>query len=537
MLPTVAEVLTLPELRQGDPQVVAAGQALGRTVRWVHSAELADIASLLRGGELVLTTGIALPADGPGLERYVRALSEVGAVGLVVELGRRWSSRLPRALVSACEHLGLPLVALRREVRFVTVTQAVAEQIVDAQVVELRAAGQIHDAFTALSIAEAGPADILAEAARISGCPVVLESFRHQVLGYATGGRPGPELLRDWERRSRRVRPAERTGYDQRAGWLVTVVGSRGDDWGRLVVLTPQAPPHRHLVLIERAATALALHRLHARHRDSVERQAHHVLLTALRDRRVDEELLSRCAEAGVPLAGRALSGLAARPVLQRERRTFVAADALTSLAAALASALRERGVPALVGTDPDDVIALVAAPAGTDLDALLTGVAADLGAPGEATLAVGETVHRPRDAGRSLAEAHHVAASLRPVDPARPFHRLADVHLRGLLHLLSDDDRLARFVQRELDPLLRHDAEHGTALLEVLRTLLVTGDKTAAAAALHVSRPVLYDRIARIERILGADLADPETRTSLHTALLAHGLGETDNAPAGPAG
>jgi hypothetical protein len=31
-------------------------------VRWVHVSELADIATLLRGGELVLTTGIALPS-------------------------------------------------------------------------------------------------------------------------------------------------------------------------------------------------------------------------------------------------------------------------------------------------------------------------------------------------------------------------------------------------------------------------------------------------------------------------------------------
>ncbi|MBQ0983791.1 PucR family transcriptional regulator ligand-binding domain-containing protein [Streptomyces sp. F63] len=524
MFPSVADVLAMPELRQGDPEVVAAAEAVTRPVRWVHCVELPEVAPLLRGSELVLATGIALPADAAGLDRYVRELSRAGAAGLVVELGRRWTAELPGSLVSACEREKLPLVALRREVRFVSVTQAVGEQVVDAQVVELRAAGQIHDAFTALSMAEAGPADILAETARLAGCPVVLESFRHRILGYHTGGRPDSDLLHDWEDRSRAIRLGERTGYDHRAGWLVTVVGSRGDDWGRLVLVTPQPPPHRHLVLVERAAAALALHRLHTRHRDGVERQAHHALLTALRDRVVDEELISRCAEAGVPLTGGALLGLAARPVVQRRRRTFVAADALTTLAGSLAVALRERGVPALVAVEPDDVVALLALPATADPDALLTAVAAATGAPGETVLAAGETVRRPGDAGRSLAEAQHVAASLRAADPARPYHRLADVRLRGLLHLLSDDDRVARFVQRELGALTDHDARHGTGLYEVLRVLLTTGDKTAAAAALHISRPVLYDRIARIERILGLDLSDAETRTSLHVAVLARG-------------
>ena len=47
-------------------------------------------------------------------------------------------------------------------------------------------------------------------------------------------------------------------------------------------------------------------------------------------------------------------------------------------------------------------------------------------------------------------------------------------------------------------------------------------GHKSAAASALNISRQVLYDRIAKIERILGASLDDAELRTSLHVALLA---------------
>ena len=85
MLPTVAEVLALDPLRRGAPRVVAAADGLDAPVRWVHVIELAEAAHLLRGGELVLATGIALPDDPSGLTRYVADL----AVGRGQRAGRR----------------------------------------------------------------------------------------------------------------------------------------------------------------------------------------------------------------------------------------------------------------------------------------------------------------------------------------------------------------------------------------------------------------------------------------------------------------
>ena len=74
---------------------------LGTPVRWVHAIELTDVARLLRGGELVLSTGIALPDDERLLAAYVAELADVGVAGLAVELGRRYAGSLPAALVAA----------------------------------------------------------------------------------------------------------------------------------------------------------------------------------------------------------------------------------------------------------------------------------------------------------------------------------------------------------------------------------------------------------------------------------------------------
>jgi len=93
------------------------------------------------------------------------------------------------------------------------------------------------------------------------------------------------------------------------------------------------------------------------------------------------------------------------------------------------------------------------------------------------------------------------------------PFYRLADLRLRGLLHLLRDDPRVQTFVERELGPLLA--AEPGSSLLDVLSAYFAAGgNKAEAAKNAHLARPTFYERLRRIERILGTDLGSAESRT-----------------------
>src|ERR1700736_5918381 len=86
MLPSLDEVLALEVCRRGRPAVVAGHDRLDTPVRWVHAIELTDVARLLRGGELVLSTGIALPDDDRLLTAYVTELAHVGVAGRPVIL-------------------------------------------------------------------------------------------------------------------------------------------------------------------------------------------------------------------------------------------------------------------------------------------------------------------------------------------------------------------------------------------------------------------------------------------------------------------
>ncbi|MFF0393920.1 PucR family transcriptional regulator [Kitasatospora sp. NPDC004615] len=542
MLPTVARVLDLDVMRRGLPQVVAGASALERPVRWVHVSELPDLAGLLHGGELVLSTGIALPEDREGLARYVRELAEVGVAGLVIEFGRRYFDSLPRALVAAAERHNLPLVVLRRELKFVAVTEAVHALVVNAQLEQLRVSEAVHQVFNELATEGAEPSEVVRQVGRMAGAPVVLENLAHQVLAHDTAGRGEQELLENWEHRSRGVHPPGRTGYDPRSGWLVTTVGARGQDWGRLVLVDEPAPlprdmPHKHAMLLERGAATLALNRLVVRDRESLERQTHRTLLSGILTHALTVSEVSLRAQAlGVPLEGRRLVGVVLR---QRQGPLPAALEAqarLRDFTELAATAIRSARLSALVGAlDDEGVGVLIALGSQQDEHTSLEAFAAALrrlsaeagrdGAAAEPVIAVGSSVGSVRDARRALLEATQVAdAALHDAPGSRAaYYRLPDVRLRGLLHLLRDDERLQTYVERELGPLLAHDAEHGGQLVQMLRIYLEQGrNKSAAADAAHLSRPSFYDRLHKVERILGVDLDQVESCLSLHVALLA---------------
>ncbi|NPC42193.1 PucR family transcriptional regulator [Nocardioides sp. zg-1230] len=529
---TLREALELPTFRRAAPEVVAGVAGTDRAIRWVHATERPDVRQLLRAGDLLLTMGTGLPEDddAAGLASFVDELADVGSAGVVVELGRRWEHALPDALVAACERHGLPLVVLARETRFAALAQEIGERVVDQQLAELREAQRVHETFTELSNDLASPVDILRAVQRLADAPVVVENAQHRPLDYFSGPDADDGFLDGWPARSRRVEVAGRTGWDAANGWLVTRLGTTDRAWGRLVIGSPDAPSQRLVAVAERAASALALHRLHDRDRGTLMRRTHLELLTGLAEGRGSDdagadEVGRRCELAGFPVHRRSLTG-----VVVRGRVGAVPPVDLDEVAATVVRAAHALRLPALVCEVERDLRVLVSTSPGADADDLVDRLAARVLAHHEVVVAAGRTVPDRTGVARTVAEAGQVADAVpqarRGKDP--DVHRLADLHLRGLLALLGEDERVRLFVERELGPLQQHDRADGsrTELLAALRALLLhPASKTEAAASLHLSRAAFYDRLARIESVLGADLDDPDVRVSLHVALVADEL------------
>src|SRR6185437_915431 len=222
-LPTVREVLALPEVVEGLPEIIVGGVALDARVRWVHVSDSAGVARLLNGGELLLSTGGGWPADPAALRGFIGDLVAAGLAGLVLELGTHYRY-LPAVVADAAREHELALATLHREVKFVAVTEAVHNRIISEQTAALRSRDEVRERFTALALRGA-PADyVVHQLAQTLGAPVVLENLAHEVIAVDMPPALEEELLTGWEYRSR---AAHRDPGD----WIVVPVEARGTRW------------------------------------------------------------------------------------------------------------------------------------------------------------------------------------------------------------------------------------------------------------------------------------------------------------------
>ncbi|TMR97830.1 PucR family transcriptional regulator [Nonomuraea basaltis] len=527
---TVADVLALPVMAAGRPQVVAGESELGRSVRWVHITELTDPASFLKGGELVLTTGMPLPREPALVRRYVDELAAVGAAGLVLELVRRYH-RPPEELVRACRARDLPLVLLSMDVNFLEVTQVVHELLLGNQVETLRRTQEIHETFTGLTLRGAGAAEVMRAAAEMSGRAVVLENQAHQALICEPSARTVEEVLTDWERRSRATPPTDSASVSGPEGWLVCPMEYRGERCGRVVMLPDRTaeqargPAGRAFgqedtTVLERAAMSLAISRLI--HPVVWERGAHRGALLDLAEQRYRTagEATVRAAALGLPT--RDCRYVAVLVDLPGDESGVSIAELEESLVKEVTAA----GVPALVGELGAGRIGVLVGLRHTQQwgpAVELIGRAAMELVP-QAVVSVGSEVAGLSQAARSFRDASHVAESALPgTSSGKSYHELSDIGLRQLLYALRSDVRLQGYVERQVGRLIDYDHRHNTDLVSTLRHYLdAAGNKTVAAHAADLSRQTLYQRLHTIQRLLGSDLESGQRRTELHVALTA---------------
>lgn len=544
MLPSLRSILDLPVVRDAGPEVLGGADRLDDPVRWVHVSEVLDLSGLLSGGELVLTTGLELDKEPGRAAAYIRSLEQAGAAGLIVELTSP-RERTTAALRSAARSAAMPLAIVRKRVRFVEITEIVHRMIVAEQLERVERARDVHEAFTVLSLESAGTQQVVEQASSMIGAPVVLEDLQHHVLAYSARHLATTELLDNWERRSRTTpSPAPAHGPAGRSGpeeWLQVPVGVRQQLWGRLVVpVSPDAAGDDGMavMVLERAAQTLAINRLAERDQRGLSEQAQAGLLNALRQPRglSEAEALARAGSLGlkrspcyVPLVFRTeLPGTAspAGDPLAGQQQERV-------LLELLAGALKSTAGSALTASIQSGSVGMILALPARHLEErtlqrlahALESRAGDL-AP-HWTIGVGRNRASLLEAAAGIDEAAHVAETASTFrEPRKPYYRATDIRLRGLLALIRNDPRVQQFVESELEGVLQAEAEGKVGYLELLgRYLESGGNKAAMARSGYLSRPTLYARLAKLEDLLTMDLADAESRTSLHVALMLHRL------------
>jgi purine catabolism regulator len=533
---SVREALALPVLRRGLPLVVAGEEHLDRPIRWVHAGEVANMASLLAGGELLLTTGMGIGGRAARQRAFVKGLADREVAGLIIELGYAFDA-VPPALAETAEARGLPLVALRRAIPFVAVTEAIHTHLVSSHYALLRRGEHLQRHLSNLILDGDGIPAVLAALASTFGAPVFLEDADGRLLSHAATDGYDLDELDVWE--------AARTSQDAAVRSAAVRHGGRHAA-GRLLVadLRPPAAALAEAVL-DHAADIVALALLRERQDEELLARERADVLSTLADGRIAPARVPRAlAAAGLRAVPDLLLAVAAMPPADASPDATVAewARAMRDTHATLTAA----GIDAVVGhrtsgavlclaalRDPDRREVVADTVAGV-LRAALAGIGAPAGAAAAPADYPGTVAARPAVAvavGRAVAP-DQIAAELRATEeaaaaaealPEAPWHDTSALELRRLLWRRSEDVDIVALVDRVLGPLLEHDARRRNVLLPTLEALLANGGRKAETArALHLNRQALYNRIDRIEELLGADLTDAEQRLTIHFAVYA---------------
>ena len=501
------DVLRHSTFTAADPVVRAAAGVVPQTqLRWIHSSEVLDIASLLGGGELLLTGGQALAlASDERRTGYIHDLAERGVAALAIETGSVLPS-IPSSMVSAAEEAGLPLIELRKVVPFVAVMEAINSQLVSQSAAQLQEADQASHAM-AVELAHGGSLDrILAVLAAATGSEVVLTSTAGITLASAE---PAGE-----SEASEPLALGDASGEHQRTVHIEVPV--RGIPSARLTLqVRGEADVNLARIAGNRSVDILALALLQ-RMPPGLKEMAGAALIRAIDSGKQNWRLQELAPAAGIPVSAQVVAVVVRSSASKQLRRN-------------VEHLLDPGGQHGASYADNAELLALGVLRSGNVQDErqkIVDGLQS-LEVPEGTVSAVGPLASGISFAPWSLAEARltlELAADVGRVSsggtaPGRVMDAQAFAVERLAVQSMTEAQR-RDFVSQQLAAVLEHDAQRQSKLVETLRVWLDSGCNTAQAAReLHVERQSMHQRLQRIFSLCGGDPRGTGRLPALHLA------------------
>lgn len=482
---------------------VAAGNgSLDRRIDVVHSSEQADPTPWLRGGALLLTTGMWLDVNAPGdASHYVRRLASAGVRGLGFGVGVH-HERIPAELLSTAEQTGLPVLSVPRPTSFIAVSEALRSALAHEEHEQLLRGVRAQVSLATAAATSVSPRVIVERlsGALESGVALLDRALEPRVVAgpdtaallricraeAMTLGRTGPH-----DSLSR----AERTMH---VAVLPLVVG--GVVRGQLAVgrISPFSSVEHQVV-----HTAVALLCAGLAHSRAVRGSAMEVRSVVVRLLMTGHEDMARELgyETGADLPATPMRVTVARASEGRLYRLLEEVDDTAELVESKAFVTTHDGHGLLVLTPARSWPRAA-------LDACLLAV------PGtRAVSAVARTT-------ASLSHCFERITAAMDQAPAGMILDLEAAPTRTLLELLRGPDH-REWARRTLEPVLCLPGSQREESLRLLKSWLTHGGShDLTARELDIHRNTLRPRLDRLRALLGVDIEDPDRRMSVWLAL-----------------
>jgi purine catabolism regulator len=511
MAVTVRDIVAVP----GMPLRLLAGETNAeRPIRWVHVSELEDPTPWLKGGELLLTTGMGIGTTPAKHRAYVKRLADADLAGLGFGLGFSHEAT-PRSLITAATSAGFPLFEVPYPVPFIAITEAIFTRIVAEQVDTMQRAVDAEHVLTRAVMEGTGTEGIASSLAAVTKGWVLLLDLHGMPIA-STGRAAAARAERVWE--ELRDRRPEGTSFsltlvDRGHHIWVQPVGAQGRVEAFLAVGKPEQPSQLDRIVAGHALSLFAIELAKSR-------------AVADAQRRLQGDFFDQLA-GGELSGGDAGRGLARFGFARDEELVAIAVEPTEpgTDPGALASAItddRSRIEGGFLTTVNDGgARLLLPAEPPPDLEELVGAVGSRVGV--ELRAGAGSAV-RPDEVGRSLREARYAIQVCRLEGWSHA--GFADLGTYRLLLSMTDPDALRAFADSLLGPLDLYDRDHGGELITSLQAFLEHNARwESAAAELYVHRHTLRYRMRKVEELTGRDLSSSFDRMEFWLALRARDL------------
>lgn len=533
----ISDALARPIFK--DALLLAGSKGTSRAIRWVHVLDIADAQDAIRGGELILSTGIGFRArigqEQIAFRRFVEQLIEGGAAGLCFELGTSFSE-IPEDIVTLCEDLDFPLIVFPFHVRFVDITLDIHGLLLSKHHRLLDDLESISKKFQSLATRTGTVQETLALVHELVRAPVLYKQVGIPPTFY-------PTAPANWE---------IQTDGNWRAAWLsalpATLEGSTcvflqfnsetaiadsgtclaaqpvvvlGQTHGILSVLCRANPHTEYLtLLLDRAATPLA-------------QEAFRQISLRERRRAHEQDYVVQLIRGEWSIAEQPNKGLYYYriAIIQFEHHPTPSeafSSVLDDIVALVRLALTQHRLRTSLAVRQDSILVLLYLPQ-TDVDwesrfqdAIRQTARAHTwqGAPSLMRVGVGVIARKQTEVKNSYEtalEVMNILAQQRKFTVQ--FYEHSGIY--RWISLLEDAPRARRLAEYHLEKIRDYDRLHQAHLLETLRMYLdCNTSKQQTAERLYIHRQTLYHRLQKITELIDVDINQPESRLSLHFAL-----------------
>ena len=259
MTTAVADLLAIDDL---SLTLVAGKDGVGRPIRWAHVSELEDPTPFLRGGEVLLTTGLRLEGSTPEVQAgFIAKLSAAKLAGLGFGLGFGFDAT-PPAMIEAADASSFPIFEVPYEVPFIAITEALFSRLVNEQYVQLQRAGLVQQTLSRLLLDGAGLDALLGAYARMTGTRALLFDLHGEVMAAAPGATSVTDPSAAWAQ-VQDLRPEGNefslTLLDPEGHRSLLPILVDGCPAGFLVMARAERTEPFHQVVVHHLATAIAL--------------------------------------------------------------------------------------------------------------------------------------------------------------------------------------------------------------------------------------------------------------------------------------